>query len=105
MDLSRESNAGRGPVDFKMSKGAKEKVVVEVKLTSNPQLKHGIEKQLPIYAVQEKVKKAIYLVIDNGHNKALENFIKFYNDLESSAKKNVKCIIIDGTFKTSASKS
>ena len=101
IDLSRECNAGRGPVDFKLSRGAQEKIIVEIKLTSNNQLKHGVDIQVPIYMSQESVKKAIYLIIDNGHPKAVENYIKFYNSLGVSEK--IHCFIIDGTPKESAS--
>ncbi|MGN8081932.1 hypothetical protein [Variovorax sp. 22077] len=66
LDLSPESDAGRGPVDFKISSGFAGKVLVEVKLTSNPRLAHGFEKQLPIYMNAEKASKGIYLVIDVG---------------------------------------
>lgn len=104
IDLSPESNAGRGPVDFKLSRGTTDKVIVEVKLTSNPQLKHGIEKQVPIYMAQEKTKKAIYLVIDNGHPKTTENFTKLYNSLDKDIKNKICCIFIDGTRKMSASR-
>ena len=56
VDLSRESNNGRGPVDFKMSKGYEAKVVVEVKLTSNSRIKNGLRKQLPEYMKAENAK-------------------------------------------------
>ena len=105
IDLTKEGNTGRGPVDFKLSRGAEDKVVVEVKLTSNKQLKHGIEKQLPIYMRQEKTAKAIYLIIDNGHEKALKNFLKFHKELCKNEKEKILYIIIDGTKKPSASKS
>lgn len=105
IDLTRESNVGRGPVDFKLSKGAKEKVLVEVKLTSNGQLKHGIETQLLIYMEQEKTQKAIYLIIDNGHSQALMNFYEFHNNLDEKIKHGILFIVIDGTInKKSASK-
>ena len=103
IDLSREINGGRGPVDFKLSRGAMDKVVVEVKLTSNGQLKHGIEKQLPVYMRQEKTHRAIYLIVDNGHPKALENFFSFYNDLPMNQKGKIDIVTIDGTYKASAS--
>jgi len=66
LDLSPESDGGRGPVDFKMSRGFNGKVVVELKLTSNKQLLHGFESQLPIYQRAESAPKGILLVIDNG---------------------------------------
>ena len=104
IDLTKEGNNGRGPVDFKLSHGAHEKVVVETKLTSNSQLRHGIETQLPIYMKQERTKQAIYLIIDNGHPTALKNFIRFYNDLGKEEKEKISYLIIDATNKPSASK-
>lgn len=104
IDLTKEGNNGRGPVDFKLSRGVRDKIVVEVKLTSNPQLIHGIEIQLPIYMKQEKTKQAIYLIIDTGHTKRLENFIGFYNNLDKEFKMKISYLIIDGTPKLSASK-
>lgn len=103
IDLSREINGGRGPVDFKLSKGAKDKVVVEIKLASNGQLKHGIETQLPIYMKQEKAYHAIYLVVDNGHSEALKKLFTFYNGLPVDHKSKIEIIAIDGTYKPSAS--
>ncbi len=88
IDLSREVNNGHGPVDFKLSIGKKQKVLVEVKLTSNPQLLHGLKKQLPIYMSQEDTKQAIYLVIDNGYRKRLDSFEDYYNSVE--LKKRIK---------------
>ena len=104
IDLSREINNGRGPVDFKLSKGANEKVLVEVKLSSNPQLEHGILSQLPIYMEQENTRRAIYLVIDNGHKKKIDKLIEIYNKFSDIEKEKIKIIIIDATIKPSASK-
>lgn len=104
IDISREVNNGQGPVDFKFSKGAQNKILVEVKLTSNKQLIHGIDKQLPIYMKQENTRKAIYLIIDNGHFKMYESFQNFYNMLDVSAKEKIPYIYVDGTVQESASK-
>lgn len=104
IDLTKEGNNGRGPVDFKLSRGAKDKIVIETKLTSNSQLKHGIEIQLPTYMSQEQTKKAIYLIIDNGPPKTLENFISFYNNLNKEIKRKISYLVIDATPKLSASK-
>ncbi|MBN1818974.1 MAG: hypothetical protein JW828_16555 [Sedimentisphaerales bacterium] len=49
LDISREVNDGRGPVDFKVSLGAHDKSLVEFKLASNSQLKRNLSKQLEIY--------------------------------------------------------
>ena len=104
VDFTKEGNNGRGPVDFKLSRGAQDKVVVETKLTSNPQLRHGIEIQLPMYMKQERTKQAIYLVIDTGHPAKVHNFIDFYNNLDKEIKEKISYIIIDATPKPSASK-
>jgi len=48
-DVSPETNDGRGPVDFKISRGSHDKTLVEFKLASNTKLKRNLEKQLEIY--------------------------------------------------------
>jgi len=104
IDLSREINNGRGPVDFKLSNGAKDKILVEVKLTSNAQLEHGILTQLPIYMQQENTQRAIYLIIDNGHKKRRDKLLNLYNSFNDTQKEKIKIILIDATIKPSASK-
>jgi len=48
-DVGREVNDGRGPADFKISRGASDKTLVEFKLAKNTQLKRNLQKQLDIY--------------------------------------------------------
>jgi hypothetical protein len=48
-DVSREANDGRGPADFKISRGAADKTLVEFKLAGNTQLKRNLANQLEIY--------------------------------------------------------
>ena len=47
-DVSTEVNDGRGPADFKISKG-KDKSIVEFKLAKNKSLERNLEKQTEIY--------------------------------------------------------
>ena len=68
--LTRGPETGRGRVDFKAEKGYMKKVVVEVKLTRNPNLVHGYTDQLRIYQAAEKAKVSVYLVIDVDHGSA-----------------------------------
>ena len=102
IDISPESDAGRGPVDFKFSNGANSKVLVEVKLTSNSKLKKGFESQLPIYQKAEKSRKGIYLVIHNIEisDKRWEDFLKL---TQNSGLSNLKMIDVDAIPKPSAS--
>lgn len=54
VDLSPETNNVRGSIDFKLSRECNQKVLVKVKLSSNNQLEHGFEVQLPIYMTKRK---------------------------------------------------
>lgn len=63
IDISREVETGRGPVDFKLSHGYKYRLLIEVKLASNTAFWHGLEKQLIQYMISEKVNSAIFLII------------------------------------------
>jgi hypothetical protein len=48
-DVTREANDGRGPADFKVSRGARDKTIVEFKLAKNTQLERNLRKQTKIY--------------------------------------------------------
>lgn len=101
--IARESNAGRGPVDFKFGSNMKNSVLVEVKKSTNTSgLKKGIVKQLPEYMRAEKSKRAIYLVIDVGYTEAAIDRLKEINELISDSI--IRIEHIDGQLKESASK-
>jgi len=103
LDLSPESDAGRGPVDFKVSTGFNGKVLVEIKLTSNHQLQHGFEAQLPIYMQAEGSTRGVYFVIDNGGcTKA--RMERFTNAVASAVPPMPKVMFVDGALRKSASK-
>jgi hypothetical protein len=103
LDLSPESDGGRGPVDFKVSAGFKGKVLVEIKLTSNLQLAHGFEKQLPIYQTAERSYRGIYLVINNGG--ITEARWDAFSEIVKAAGGTAPIVmIVDGAIRRSASK-
>lgn len=62
-DASAEVNDGRGPVDFKITRGALDKTLIEMKLAKNTKLKQNLEKQLPIYLAASEAKKGIKVII------------------------------------------
>lgn len=62
-DVNRETNNGRGPVDFKISKGAADKSLVEYKLASNSQLKRNLEKQVAIYEKANETEKSLKVIV------------------------------------------
>jgi hypothetical protein len=49
-DVSQEVNDGRGPADFKISRGARDKTLIEFKLASNTKLRRNLERQTDVYS-------------------------------------------------------
>lgn len=62
-DVTTEANDGRGPVDFKISRGAPDKTLVEMKLAKNTKLERNLERQVPIYQAASDAKQAIKAII------------------------------------------
>ncbi|MCA8994698.1 MAG: hypothetical protein KDA88_22160 [Planctomycetaceae bacterium] len=58
-DFNAEVNNGRGPVDFKVSRGNKDKTLVEFKLAKNSKLQQNLEKQVPIYEAANRTKRSL----------------------------------------------
>jgi len=63
LDVSREVNDGRGPVDFKISLGAADKTVVEMKLASNSSLARNLQHQAEIYQKASDAETAYKVII------------------------------------------
>jgi hypothetical protein len=105
LDLTRETNAGRGPVDFKVSGGYRSRVVVETKLNTNRRLVHGFEKQLEEYQKAEKTRHSVYIVIDvGGPANRIDTLKRTIEDAKKDDKRVPEVIFVDGKPKASASK-
>lgn len=61
-DVNREPNNGRGPVDFKISKGL-DKSLIEFKLAKSSSLKRNMERQLEIYEAANRTNTSVFVVI------------------------------------------
>jgi hypothetical protein len=61
-DFSSEVNDGRGPVDFKISHGSKDKSLVEFKLAKNSKLKQNLLSQVEIYKKASRTDKALTVI-------------------------------------------
>lgn len=61
-DFNSEVNNGRGPVDFKVSRGNKDKTLVEFKLAKNAKLRQGLEKQVKIYEEANRTQKSLKVI-------------------------------------------
>src|SRR5262249_47319767 len=63
LDVNREVNNGRGPVDFKISYGSGDKSLIEFKLASNPSLKRNLVKQVAIYEAANRTHRSVKVII------------------------------------------
>lgn len=101
--IARESDGGRGPVDFKFGTNMQNSVLVEIKKSTNTSgLKKGIQSQLPAYMNAEGAKQAIYLVIDVGYTKAA---IANLNEINAAINgTSISIIHVSGALQPSASK-
>lgn len=74
-DVNAEVNNGRGPVDYKVSKGKKNASLVEFKLASNTGLRRNLEKQVAVYANANQLEKSIKVIMfftEGEHEKVIE---------------------------------
>ena len=62
-DVSREVNDGRGPADFKVSRGSADKTIVEFKLASNPQLRRNLQKQTEAYQKASDARTGLKVIL------------------------------------------
>jgi hypothetical protein len=105
VDLSREPDAGNGPVDFKLSVGYTGRILVEVKKSSNSDLLHGFETQLPAYEKGEKTEESIYLILRVGESDSSIKDVLALRDKGVREKRRVpEVFVVDARRKPSASK-
>lgn len=62
-DVNAEVNNGRGPVDFKISKGDLDKTLVEFKLASNSKLKQNIANQVQVYEAANNTNQSMKVIL------------------------------------------
>lgn len=63
IDISKEVNIGRGPVDFKVSRGYEYRALIELKLARNTKFWSGLQTQLPKYQQAENIKIGYFVII------------------------------------------
>ena len=102
-DVSREVNNGRGPADFKISRGSMDKTLVEFKLASNSQLKRNLQKQLDIYKKASDAETG-YKVIVFFSEEELIRVEKILKELKMERDPNIYLIDAQRENKPSGSK-
>ena len=107
IDISKEVNIGRGPVDFKVSIGYALRALIELKLAKNTKFWNGLNKQLIKYLEAEGINIGYFLVVTYNKEdlKRLKNIHKITSALSRKVNYKLKTIIIDASYiKLSASK-
>lgn len=102
LDFSCEANEGRGPVDFKISRG-EDKTVIEVKLSTNQQYLHGLQVQIEEYAFAENATSKIYVFVDLGNPGRLKTIKSEHSKMLNAGDEPAELFVIDATEKESAS--
>lgn len=102
-DVSKEVGDGRGVSDFKISRGAMDKTIVEFKLARNPQLKRNLKNQLEIYKEASDTKKGLSVIIYFS-KKELERVLNILKDLKLTSSRDIILIDARKDNKSSASK-
>jgi hypothetical protein len=101
-DVNREVNNGRGPVDFKISRGSKDKSLVEFKLAKNSQLKRNLEKQVEIYEQANNTKKSLKVILYFSHEER-DRVTRILRELNLTDAENIILIDARNDNKPSAS--
>lgn len=105
IDLTREPETGRGPIDFRFSSTVNYVAHIEIKKDNNPKLVHGLIKQLPIYMSSDGVRLGFFIVFDFGKDisKLKGKLDQQRIELEKDQNLKLRIIYIDAKPKLSAS--
>ena len=102
LDISFESDEGRGPVDIKISRG-NDKTLAEIKLSSNYKYLHGYQSQVQEYGVAEHTRNLVYVFVDVGNPVRLNSLKTLHQRNISIGLSCPELVIIDAREKDAAS--
>lgn len=102
LDVNREVNNGRGPIDFKASRGSIDTSLIEFKLGSNSHLKRNLQKQVDIYKKANKTPDAVKVIV--CYKAAQQRVERILGELGLTEDENVIVIDARNDNKPSASK-
>jgi len=104
IDISPETNAGGGPVDFKFSTGYHGRYLVEIKLSKGTVV-HGYQKQLEVYKKASKTHQAMLLVVQVGPLGAkFRTITRLKAEAEGRGERASAIALVDARRQRSASK-
>lgn len=106
VSVDPEANIGRGPVDFKFSRGFTSKCLLETKLASNTKWINSVVTQLPTYVIADVGKYGVYVLVK--HNDSKKKNIETLEEAAALVLKKgieIEVLVVDaGRDKPSASK-
>lgn len=100
-DVNAEVNNGRGPVDYKVSMGARDSAIVEFKLASSSSLERNLLNQVDIYKSASKAVRDISVILCYSTSE-LAKVDRVLRKLGIHDAENV--VVIDASPKVSASR-
>lgn len=100
LDVNREPNNGRGPVDYAVSNGRRDKTLIEFKLAKNRKLKANLQHQVATYETANQTQSSITVIL-YFNDAELTSVHRILKELKLTARKNI--VLIDASPKTSAS--
>lgn len=105
LDLSPEVDTGTGRIDFKFSTGFEQRVLVELKLSTNSKVVAGYTGQLEAYKRAQATTRAYYLVIDVGSmGTKRQQLQSLRNRALDSGSKASEIVFVDGNLPEAASR-
>ena len=104
IDISPEADTGTGKVDFKFSNGYECKIVVEIKLSRNPNLIDGYTEQLESYKHAETTFHGLYLVVEVTNIKYKKEQLEKIKEKMSATQAVSDIVYINAKNRPSASK-
>ena len=108
VNIDREVEMGRGPVDFKLSNGVAARCLIEIKKLENGKFWNGIERQLPTYMKSDQCSAAWFVVLQYSETKAMlrrkRELPAFVAKVSGDNECDIRQIVVDAQPKTSASK-
>lgn len=107
VEVDREVELGRGPVDFKISSGSHHRLLVEIKKEHNGKFWHGIDSQLPSYLESDDCQNGWFVAIQYRDSEAavarMKSFPKRVKKCAERTGKNILYKAVDARRKKSAS--
>jgi hypothetical protein len=107
VEIDREVELGRGPVDFKASSGTSIRALIEVKKEDNGKFWNGLQEQLPSYLISDECEEGWYIVLRFRSNRPSDKRLRELPSVVQAAATRVGKLlhyaVVDARRKESAS--